>query len=257
MDKKQISLQVYSARNFKPYDNIFKFLSEQGMQNVELFEVEAFDEIKDLLEKYNLTAKSSHIGFDTLKNTNEIISSLKKLNVKHAIIPCPVGKPGGKFEAIFDKNEEEWNDFGKELSSYVQVFEDHGMTLGYHNHAFEFNKLPSGKMPLECILDHNENLKFEIDLGWVVAGKADPIFWTKKYASKIIACHIKDFSSSDKDLIDHDSQCAIGEGFINWKKVLGEIKNTSCEIFALEHDDPKDYKEYVSKSLNFLSNLEV
>ena len=110
---------------------------------------------------------------------------------------------------------------------------------------------------MECILDHNENLKFEIDLGWVVAGKADPIFWTKKYASKIIACHIKDFSSSNRDWIDHDSQCAIGAGFINWKKVLGEIKNTTCEIFALEHDDPKDYKEYVSKSLNFLSNLEV
>ena len=73
MNKEQISLQVYSARNFKPYENIFRFLSEQGMQNVELFEVEAFDETKDLLEKYNLTAKSSHIGFDTLKNTNEII----------------------------------------------------------------------------------------------------------------------------------------------------------------------------------------
>ena len=43
MNKKQISLQVYSARN------------EQGMQNVELFEVEAFDETKDLLEKYDLT----------------------------------------------------------------------------------------------------------------------------------------------------------------------------------------------------------
>tara|TARA_B100001971_G_scaffold149855_1_gene138969 strand:- start:479 stop:847 length:369 start_codon:yes stop_codon:yes gene_type:complete len=122
MNKEQISLQVYSARNFKPYENIFRFLSEQGMQNVELFEVEAFDETKDLLEKYNLTAKSSHIGFDTLKNTNEIISSLKKLNVKHAIIPCPTGKPGGKFEAIFEKNEEEWNDFGKELSSYVKNF---------------------------------------------------------------------------------------------------------------------------------------
>ena len=164
MDKEQISLQVYSARNFKPYENIFNFLSEQGIKNVELFEVEAFDETIDLLEKYDVTAKSSHIGFDTLKNTNEIILGLKKLNIKHAIIPCPIGKPGGKFEAIFDKNEEEWNDFGKELSSYVRVFEDHGMPLGYHNHAFEFNKLPSGKMPLECILDHNENLKYEIDL---------------------------------------------------------------------------------------------
>ena len=106
MNKNQISLQVYTARNFKPYENIFKFLSESGVKNVELFEVEAFDETKDLLEKYNLTAKSSHIGFDTLKDTKKIISSLQKLNVKHAIIPCPVGKPGGKFEAIFDKNEE-------------------------------------------------------------------------------------------------------------------------------------------------------
>ena len=257
MNKNQISLQVYTARNFKPYEDIFKFLSEEEMKNVELFEVEAFNETKEFLDKYNLTSLSSHIGFDTLKNTNLILESLKRSKIKHAIIPCPVGKPGGKFEAIFDKNEDEWNAFGKELSSYVQIFEDNGMTLGYHNHAFEFNKLPSGKMPLECILDHNENLKFEIDLGWVVAGKADPIFWTKKYASKIIACHIKDFSSSDRNLIDHDSQCAIGEGFINWKKILGEIKNTSCEIFALEHDNPKDYKEYVSKSLNFLSHLEV
>ena len=257
MDKNKISLQVYTARNFKPYENIFNFLSEQGMQNVELFEVEAFDETKALLEKYNLTAQSSHIGFDTLKNTKGIISSLQKLNIKHAIIPCPVGKPGGKFESIFDKNEEEWNAFGKELSSYVQIFEDHGMTLGYHNHAFEYNKLPSGKMPIECILDHNENLKYVIDIGWVVAGKADPIFWIKKYASRIYACHLKDFYSPDKDLIDHDSQCAIGEGFIEWKSVLNEIKNTNCEIFALEHDDPKDYKEYVSQSLNFLRNLEI
>ena len=257
MEKKQISLQVYTARNFKPYENIFRFLSENGLQNVELFEVEAFDETKYLLEKYNLTAKSSHIGFDTLKNTKDIISRLQKLNVKHAIIPCPTGKPGGKFEAIFDKNEEEWNDFGKELSSYVEVFEDHGITLCYHNHAFEFNKLPSGKMPMECILDHNENLKYEIDLGWIVAGKADPIFWIKKYASRIIACHLKDFSSADKDLISHDSLCVIGNGFIDWKVVLNEVKKTGCEIFILEHDDPKDYKSYVKESIKFLESLEI
>ena len=115
------------------------------------------------------------------------------------------------------------NDFGKKLSSYVKIFEDNGMTLGYHNHAFEFNMLPSGKMPIECILEHNEKLKYEIDIGWVVAGKADPIFWIKKFASRIIACHLKDFSSPDNNLIDHDSQCAIGNGFIDWKSILYEI----------------------------------
>ena len=255
MEKKNISFQVYTARNFKPYEGILKFLSESGLQNIELFEVEAFDEIKDLLETYNLTAKSSHIGFDTLKNSNHIISGLQKLNVKHAIIPCPTGKPGGKFEAIFDKNEKEWNEFGKELSSYVNIFEDNGITLGYHNHAFEFNKLPSGKMPIECILDQNEKLKYEIDLGWVVAGKADPIYWTKKYSSRIIACHLKDFSSPDKDLISHDSQCAVGDGFIDWRSLLDEVKKTDCEIFALEHDNPNDYKDYILKSINNLINI--
>ena len=255
MEKKNISFQVYTARNFKPYEDILKFLSESGIQNIELFEVEAFDEIKDLLEKYNLTAKSSHIGFDTLKNSKQIISSLQKLNVKHAIIPCPTGKPGGKFEAIFDKNEKEWNEFGKELSSYINIFEDNGITLGYHNHAFEFNKLPSGKMPIECILDHNEKLKYEIDLGWVVAGKADPIYWTKKYSSRIIACHLKDFSSPERDLINHDSQCAVGDGFIDWSSLLDEVKKTDCEIFALEHDNPNDYKDYILKSINNLINI--
>ena len=255
MNKNNISLQVYTARFFKPYDKIFKFLSESGLENVELFEVEAFDETKELLAKYNLTAKSSHIAFDTLNDVNAIISNLKKLNIEHAIVPCPSGKPGGKFEAIFDKNEEEWISFGKQLSSYVSIFEDNGITLGYHNHAFEFNKLPSGKMPIECILDQNENLKYEIDLGWVVAGKADPIYWTNKYASKIIACHLKDFISQDHDLIDHDSQCAIGDGFIDWKSVLKEVKKTKCEIFALEHDNPKNYEEYVLRSIKNLEEI--
>ena len=257
MDTKQISLQIYTARHFKPYDDIFNFLSEKGMNKVELFEVEAFTETKELLDKYDMSSPSSHIGFATLEDVSGIINNLKKSNISIAIVPAPVGKPGGKFSSLFDKTEEEWNKFGKLLSSYVKVFEDNGITLGYHNHSFEFNSLPSGKMPIECILDHNENLKFEIDLGWVVAGNADPILWTKKYAYKIIACHLKDFTSQDLDLIEHDSQCAIGHGFINWAEVLTEIKKTNCQIFALEHDDPKDYKEYITKSLNFLDSLEI
>ena len=257
MDIKQISLQTYTARHFKPYEDILRFLSEQGMNKVELFEVEAFPETKEILDKYNMSSPSTHMGFSTLENVDLIINNLKKSNITNAIIPSPVGKPGGKFSSLFDKTEEEWNEFGKSLSSYVEIFEDNGINLGYHNHSFEFNPLPSGKMPIECILDHNENLKFEIDLGWVVAGNADPIFWIKKYAYKIIACHLKDFISQDLDLIEHDSQCAIGDGFIDWKEILIEVKKTPCSIFVLEHDDPKDYQDYVKRSLNFLNSLVV
>ena len=81
MDIKQISLQIYTARNFKPYDNIIKFLSEQGMKKVELFEVEAFPETKELLNKYEMSSPSSHIGFSTLENTKLLISNLKESNI--------------------------------------------------------------------------------------------------------------------------------------------------------------------------------
>ena len=31
------------------------------------------------------------------------------------------------------------------------------------------------------------------------------------------------------------------------KKILTEVKKTNCNIFALEHDNPKDYKDYVTE----------
>tara|TARA_Y100000590_G_C15646240_1_gene986974 strand:- start:372 stop:1142 length:771 start_codon:yes stop_codon:yes gene_type:complete len=255
MKKKDISFQLYTAREFKPYEEILFFLSQNGIVNVELFEVEAFDECFELINKFNMTCLSTHIGFAYLKNTSKIINKLKKMNIKHAIVPAPNVAEGIDFKDNFNKSEEEWNEFGKELSSYVNVFNENGLSLGYHNHSFEFNKLPSGKMPIECILDHNQNLKFEIDIGWTVSANADPLIWIKKYSKKIIACHLKDFYSKNNNLLDHKEQSSIGEGFINWEKILLEIKKINCNLFILEHDDPKDYKNFVKKSINYLNSI--
>ena len=255
MNKNDISVQVYSARKFKPYEKILEFISSVGIKNVELFEIDEFEKTKQFLEKYDLTSNSSHIPFSTLQNVKDIIKKLKLFNVKHAIIPCPEIIPGVEFKDNFNKSEEDWNNIGKLLSSYVSVFEDNGLTLGYHNHAFEFNKLPSGKMPIQCILDHNESLKFEIDIGWTIAGNSDPIELIKQYSDKIIACHLKDFYSKDVDFQDHDQQSSVGEGFIEWPVILSEIKKTKCEIIAIEHDDPEDYKDYITKSLNYLISI--
>ena len=152
-------------------------------------------------------------------------------------------------------NEEEWTTFGKNLSQHVRKFEDAGLTLGYHNHSYEFIALPSGKLPIECMMEHDENLKFEIDLGWTVAGGADPKVWIERYSEKIVACHLKDFFDKEKDMLDHNNQSAVGDGFIDWKELLDSIRQTTCELFILEHDDPKDYKEYTKRSLDNLGKI--
>ena len=213
------------------------------------------DEFKNIMELNNITSHSTHVGFEALQDTKNIIERAKELNIKHVIVPAPPAKKDGDFSNTFEMNEEEWISFGKDLSSFVKEFEDEGLTLGYHNHSYEFKSLPSGKLPIECMMDQNENLKFEIDLGWVVAGGADPKIWIEKYSDKIIACHLKDFYNKDHDMLDHDNQSAIGDGFINWKELTSSIKETGCELYILEHDDPKDYKEYISKSVKNLESI--
>jgi Sugar phosphate isomerases/epimerases len=98
-------------------------------------------------------------------------------------------------------------------------------------------------------------LKFEIDLGWTIAGGADPIPWINKYSKKIIGCHLKDFYDQSKNLLVHEEQSAVGDGFIDWRTLITEVKKTPCEVFILEHDDPKDYKEYTTKSLENLRSI--
>ena len=36
---------------------------------------------------------------------------------------------------------------------------------------------------------------------------------------------------------------------------IDEVKKTGCEIFALEHDNPKDYKEYTLRSIENLKDI--
>ena len=83
MNKNEISIQVYTARKFKPYEKIFKFLFEQGIKNVELFEVEAFDETKYLLENF----KKPYLGLFAYPNTQiSIATNIKSpANIKLTI----------------------------------------------------------------------------------------------------------------------------------------------------------------------------
>ena len=257
MNKQDISVQLYTTRKFQPYSPVLNFIKDSGIANLELFGLESMniDEFKNIMDSNNITSHSTHVGFEALQDSKNIVERAKKLNIKHIIVPAPPAKQDGDFRNSFEMTEEEWIVFGKNLSSYVNQFEEEGLTLGYHNHSYEFKPLPSGKFPIECMMDQNENLKFEIDLGWTVAGGVEPISWLQKYSNKIIACHLKDFYSKEKDMLDHDNQSAIGEGFIDWSELISSVKETNCELFVLEHDDPKDYKEYISRSVDNLKDV--
>ena len=164
MNKQDVTMQLYTTRHFQPYEPILKFLSNSGIVNIELFGLESMniDDFKSMMDQSNITSKSTHVGFESLSDSDNIINRANTMNIKHIIVPAPPARKDAEFKNTFDMDEEEWMDFGKKLSSHVSIFEDAGLTLGYHNHSYEFKALPSGKLPIECMMDHNENLKLEI-----------------------------------------------------------------------------------------------
>ena len=71
MNKNEISIQLYTVRNFQPYGEILNFFFDSGIINIELFGLESLnlDSFKQMMESSNISSKSTHIGFESLKDS--------------------------------------------------------------------------------------------------------------------------------------------------------------------------------------------
>ena len=102
MKKQDISVQLYTTRKFQPYLPILNFIKESGVVNLELFGLESMniDEFKNMMESNNITSHSTHVGFEALQDTKNIVDRAKKLNIKHVIVPAPPAKKDGEFNTV-------------------------------------------------------------------------------------------------------------------------------------------------------------
>jgi sugar phosphate isomerase/epimerase len=81
----------------------------------------------------------------------------------------------------------------------------------------------------------------EMDIGWVVAGGADPVAYLTNYPKRYSAVHIKDLKNVGIPNVNGKMDSAIiGKGIIDWNKVLPAIKRSSVTSAYLELEEPYD-----------------
>ena len=68
-----------------------------------------------------------------------------------------------------------------------------GIQYGYHNHAYEFEKI-EGTVMYDYLLEHTnpELVFFQMDVYWAVIGKASPVDYFERYPGRFTMLHIKD-----------------------------------------------------------------
>ena len=245
------SFQLYSARNFTPWDPIFKSIAGLGYSQVEgfgaLYENPA--ETRASLDAHNLSMPSGHFSLDDLEN--DFASVIKTANIFGCEnIYCPYLD-----EPLRPSDNSGWQDFGKRLNEIGKQVAGAGKNFGWHNHDFEFQSCSDGSVPMRAILTSAPDIDWEIDVAWVARAGVDPVPWISEFGSRISAVHVKDIAEQGS-CKDEDGWADVGFGVLDWQSLLNQItKETSARLFVAEHDNPSDHERFARQSIESMKKF--
>jgi len=262
-----IQLWTVKAEAEKDLEGTLKKLYSIGFREIEFagyYQRSAAD-LNKLVRGIGLTPVSTHAAADLISSSaDQVIADAKTLGLKLIICSSPMTPKADKAKLEWGKKMEaldldDWKANAELFNKFGQQVKDAGMTFGYHNHYTEFKSF-GGKMAYtELMANTDPNLvKIEMDIGWVVAARQDPLALLNKYKSRVVALHVKDIGklADDPHLA---TTVAVGEGTIDWKKVIGTAHANGTGHFFYEQEEPytRPVLESAKISADYLSKLSV
>ncbi len=253
MKKFNVGIQLYGVRNSmaQDFEGTIKAIAEMGYEYVEFagYYGKTSEEIKAILDKYGLKCVSVHQGLEFYyNNPEEAITFLKGFGVKYSVIPW--------FKAEELAGTDKWEQTVATFNKYAKILYDNGMTLGYHNHDFEFKKV-DGKYIHDYIFDAipTEYIEPELDTCWVHYAGIKPEDKIREFSGRVTLVHLKDFvckalgGGPVYDLIDTDGKGLggsredngfefrpLGQGIQDFAKILEACEECGTETVIVEQD---------------------
>ena len=269
-----IAVQLYSVRDAmaEDFEGTIKKVKEMGYDGVEfagLFD-NSPEKVKAICDENGLVPISAHVSYDEIAaDPEKVISDYAKIGCKYIAIPYAVEerRPGGE---LFDETVEG-------IRNFAAIGKKYGITMLYHNHDFEFEKL-NGEYLLDLLYKalSADELQTELDTCWVNYGGEDPAAYLRKYAGRAPVVHIKDFVAKSRgakvyDLIGIDdgaqeladgekdfSYMPVGYGVQDMPAIVEACKAAGAEWLIIEQDDPSMGKtplECIKLSIDYLKTI--
>lgn len=239
------SFQLYSARNFQPWDRVLRLVAEAGYAQVEGYGGLYSDPqwLKAELDRNGLAMPTGHFSLDMLENdfsqARDIAGTLGM-----TMLICP--HIAAELRPVDGAG---WRGFGERLASVGEAAKAAGYGFAWHNHDFEFSPLPDGSVPQEHILAAAPDIGWEMDVAWVIRGGADPRPWIDRHGSRIVAVHVKDIARPGEGL-DEDGWSDVGHGTVDWPGLMKTFRDrTAVRYFVMEQDNPNDVERFARRSI--------
>jgi len=243
--KKWGGMTLYTVRNEMGKDakTTLKQVADLGYKYIEAVDYKdgkfygmAPDEFKSYLNSLGLTPISVHMGSMTTDNADKLVADVKAAGFKYFIAPVP---PMGMFK--FDPKTRKLGMEGTVekladiLNTVAQKVNAVGLEFLYHNHDFEFQANTDGIVPIDYLLEHLDPkfVNFQMDLYWVTKAGADPVDYFKRYPGRFKIWHVKDMDSQERF-------APVGQGKIDFKRILANKKLSGMKYYMVEQDQTFD-----------------
>lgn len=228
----------------------FKYVEAAGYEDGKFYGMSP-EKFRETLKEYKLEPLSSHHANITYENAEQTIADVKEAGFKYLVVPIP---PMGHF--TYDEKTQTMGmsddvEFVTEfLNTIGEMAKDNGLQLLYHNHDFEFKKNSKGIVPMDYFLENTDSdvVNFQLDLFWITKANKDPLSYFEKYPGRFPVWHVKDMDNQGRF-------SPVGEGTIDFAKILEDAEESGMKYYFVEQDQTFDGMHPLEALLLSFENL--
>ena len=221
----KIGLQLYSIKEIaqKDFFGAIKLTADSGYDGIEFagyFDTPA-SELKNVLSYNGIIACGCHTGINQLEiDFDAMVEYNLEIGNKNIVIPF--------LPEEMRNSRDAWLATAEKMNKLNEMLKKHGIRLGYHNHAFEFEKF-DGIYGYDILAANTSSeILLEIDTFWVEYPGEDAVEYVKKYQDRLDLLHIKDMDGNKVST-------EIGNGTLDFPAIIKAAEKTEWFIVEQEH----------------------
>src|SRR5258706_11488402 len=241
-----IALQLYTLRDelARDFDSMIEKIAAVGFTGVETASF-AGTTVKSAAGKFkdlSLTVCGAHLPLPVGERQAEVLETMQALDCRRLV--C-ASQPRELFQTLDGIRQ-----VCDRLNEASAVAKAHGLTLGYHNHDFEFKPVdgrPAHEILRDCL---SPDVFFELDTYWVQTAGVDTADVLRQLGPRVPLVHLKDGPA-----VRGKPMQALGEGVMDIPGLL-DASARHPEWLIIELDEcATDMFEAVKRSYDYLAKI--
>ena len=242
----KVGIQLYSLRE-QISDNVTKVIgkvAQAGFSEVETYGYSLESgfwgltplEFNSLLNENGLVSPSGHYDLGAALSKGVSQSDAKRLLDECAEAALAIGQKVIVVPWLSEDIRQSKDDYklvAEKLNLAGEELMKSGLSIGYHNHAFEFDVF-EGETGYDVLLAETEadKVEMELDLYWVVRSGVDPLDLFEKHPGRFSLWHVKDM-----DKVNQDLNTEIGNGSIDFSVIFEKATLAGLKHAFLEQEN--------------------